>query len=117
MSDDKNNEEYITLKMLHKGLINNCNGFPTSIEEVEIVEEYLSKQEIEIPQILKDPSNVFKRKDKKKPTNTIIFPQSTSKETCDNFAQAARDGGEISKSVREKMIQDRKRAENESNEE
>ncbi len=78
---------------------------PKTFEEVRKTEIEFKKSKIILPEILKDYSNVFKERG----LIGKVFDINSS--SYNEYAQAAREGGEISEEVRNKMIEDRQKAE------
>lgn len=88
------------------------NGFivPESDEEMQFFISSCESAEVELPQALKNPFDIERR--------GIVGPEGLSgpenedaKEIEENLAQAAREGGEVPDHIRERMEENRRKAE------
>ena len=96
--------------MKHTGWI-----IPQTIEEVFKAEEALEKESVVLPAEIADPYKLFNRKKQGK-IKTILFKGNDSN-VASELSQAAREGGEISDIVRQRMKNDRLAAEEKNNDE
>ena len=85
---------------------------PQTEEDVALAEAEMEKSEVRLPQQLSDPGELLRSSRKKRsPAARVV---SSSQQTEENLAWAARNGGEIGPEVRERMRMDRQRAETEA---
>lgn len=92
--------------------------FPETQAEVEQVEQEHVENPVELPEQLCDAAKVFDimnlRPSGNNPEVVLPFPQ--SKDAHSDLARAAREGGEISKDLAERMRRDRKKARDQADE-
>ena len=90
--------------------------FPETPAEVEQVEREHAENPVELPEHLSDAAKVFNMMHlplaDSNPAGVLPFPRSDSVRS--NLARAAREGGEISKDLAERMHQDRRKAEDQT---
>lgn len=91
--------------------------FPETPAEVEQVEQEHAENPVELPEHLSDAAKVFNMMHLPLADNNAEgvppFPRSNSVRS--DLARAAREGGEISKDLAERMHQDRRKAEDQAN--
>jgi hypothetical protein len=91
--------------------------FPETPSEVEEVEQEFADHPTELPEPLADAARVFEMihlpPADRAPNRALHLPSSTDARS--NLARAAREGGEISKDLAERMRQDRRKAGGQAN--
>jgi hypothetical protein len=87
-------------------------SIPLSEDEVARAEKEQEKNPVELPKGMEDPTRLLEKIKTSPPvvTNSPSVPKFTE----ENLARAAREGGEITPDVEERMRQDRKEAEDQS---
>ena len=92
--------------------------FPETPAEVEQVEREHAENPVELPEHLSDATKVFNMMHLPLSDNNAEGgpPFSRSNSVHSNLARAAREGGEISKDLAERMHQDRRKAKDQANE-
>jgi hypothetical protein len=88
------------------------NGFiiPESDEEMQSFISSCESAEVELPEALKNPFDI-KRRGIVEPGDLSGPESEDAKEIEENLAQAAREGGEIPDHIRERMEENRRKAE------
>lgn len=91
--------------------------FPETPIEVEKIEQELAENSVELPEHLADAARVFNMIRPPLADNNVdkVLPFPRSNEISSNLARAAREGGNISKDIAERMQQDRKKARDKAN--
>ena len=91
--------------------------FPETPEEVEQVEQEHAENPVELPEHLSDAAKVFNMIHMPLADNNPerVLPVPRSNDVRSDLAQAAREGGEISKDLAERMRQDRRKARDQAN--
>ena len=91
--------------------------FPETPAEVEQVEQEHAENPVELPEHLADAAKVFNMihllPANNKSKKVLPFPQSNDVHSA--LAQAAREGGDISKELADRMRQDRRKARDQAN--
>ena len=92
--------------------------FPETPEDVEQVEQEHSENPVELPEHLADAAKVFDMMHLLPSGNSpeVVLPFPQSNDVRSNLARAAREGGEISKDLAERMRRDRKKARDQADE-
>lgn len=88
-------------------------AIPVTLEEVAAAEALIDEDRVEIPPRLRDCAAVAQSICQGGVPRVLVFPSHTTYEAGDLLARAAREGGDISPDIEEKMRQDRLQAERE----
>jgi hypothetical protein len=93
-------------KLLREAAIREGKCIPENEDELRILEEHLNGKKIEVPEF-KDAMRLARSKKRADETNSVALE--VDEQVLTEFALAARNGGEISKETRKKMMADRRR--------
>ncbi|MFN7492240.1 MAG: hypothetical protein ACK5RG_04930 [Cyclobacteriaceae bacterium] len=107
MKNEQGNVNNLADKTVHKHLKSLGYVFPQNTEDFERLEKEVSETQISKPESFKDPMKFIGRKLKKYQQHEQTFEAYEQ-----NFAQAAREGNEISDDIKKQMALDKKIAKN-----